>query len=68
MNNIILITDSYKVTHHNQYPNKTEKIYSYFESRGGKHSEICFFGLQYFIKTITYILLFKMFIFAFEIY
>ena len=50
MNNIILITDSYKVTHHNQYPNKTEKIYSYFESRGGKHSEICFFGLQYFIK------------------
>ena len=50
MNNLLLITDSYKVTHHNQYPKGTEKIYSYFESRGGKHKEICFFGLQYFIK------------------
>jgi nicotinamide phosphoribosyltransferase len=50
MNNIILLTDSYKVTHYNQYPKGTEKVYSYFESRGGKHKEICFFGLQYFIK------------------
>ena len=50
LNNIIINTDSYKVTHHNQYPPKTEKIVSYFESRGGKHSEICFFGLQILIK------------------
>jgi nicotinamide phosphoribosyltransferase len=25
-------------------------VYSYFESRGGKFDETCFFGLQYFIK------------------
>ncbi|VVU94623.1 Nicotinate phosphoribosyltransferase (NAPRTase) family [seawater metagenome] len=50
MQNIILLTDSYKVTHYNQYPPGTEKVYSYFESRGGKFPEICFFGLQYFIK------------------
>jgi nicotinamide phosphoribosyltransferase len=49
-NNIILLTDSYKVSHHVQYPPNTTKIYSYFESRGGKHRECCFFGLQYFIK------------------
>ena len=48
--NIILLTDSYKVSHHVQYPPNTTKIYSYFESRGGRHAEICFFGLQYFIK------------------
>ena len=50
MNNIVINTDSYKVTHHNQYPPKTEKIVSYFESRGGKHADICFFGLQILIK------------------
>ena len=49
-NNIILLTDSYKVSHHVQYPPNTTKIYSYFESRGGRYQEICFFGLQYFIK------------------
>lgn len=48
--NILLLTDSYKVSHHVQYPPKTEKIVSYFESRGGKYDEICFFGLQYLIK------------------
>ena len=41
MNNIILLTDSYKVTHYNQYPKGTQKVYSYFEMRG-KHKEICF--------------------------
>ena len=48
--NIILATDSYKVSHYKQYPPGTEYVYSYFESRGGKFDEICFFGLQYFIK------------------
>jgi len=48
--NIILATDSYKVSHYRQYPPGTEYVYSYFESRGGKFDEICFFGLQYFIK------------------
>eukprot|EP00418_Pyrodinium_bahamense_P015780 CAMPEP_0179124156 /NCGR_PEP_ID=MMETSP0796-20121207/58660_1 /TAXON_ID=73915 /ORGANISM="Pyrodinium bahamense, Strain pbaha01" /LENGTH=992 /DNA_ID=CAMNT_0020822809 /DNA_START=21 /DNA_END=2999 /DNA_ORIENTATION=+ len=50
LNNIIILTDSYKVTHHVQYPPCTETVYSYFESRGGLFSEICFFGLQYFLK------------------
>ena len=49
MNNVFN-TDSYKITHHNQYPPKTEKIVSYFESRGGKYSEVCFFGLQILVK------------------
>lgn len=49
-NNIILMTDSYKVTHWMQYPPDTQTIYSYLESRGGKHQETVFFGLQYFIK------------------
>jgi len=50
LNNIIILTDSYKVTHHLQYPPNTETIYSYFESRGGAFEEVCFFGLQYFLK------------------
>eukprot|EP00418_Pyrodinium_bahamense_P058199 CAMPEP_0179173848 /NCGR_PEP_ID=MMETSP0796-20121207/85810_1 /TAXON_ID=73915 /ORGANISM="Pyrodinium bahamense, Strain pbaha01" /LENGTH=940 /DNA_ID=CAMNT_0020877109 /DNA_START=31 /DNA_END=2853 /DNA_ORIENTATION=- len=49
-NNIIILTDSYKVTHHLQYPPGTETVYSYFESRGGLYPEVCFFGLQYFLK------------------
>mmetsp|Transcript_18826 Transcript_18826/g.54432 ORF Transcript_18826/g.54432 Transcript_18826/m.54432 type:complete len:495 (-) Transcript_18826:245-1729(-) len=48
--NIVMLTDSYKVTHHLQYPPGTTKIYSYFESRGGAYEEVCFFGLQYFLK------------------
>jgi len=48
--NIVLATDSYKVSHYRQYPPGTEYVYSYFESRGGKFPDICFFGLQYFIK------------------
>ena len=50
LENIILATDSYKVSHYKQYPPGTEYVYSYFESRGGKFDEICFFGLQYFLK------------------
>jgi nicotinic acid phosphoribosyltransferase len=50
MENLLLLTDSYKVSHHVQYPPGTTTIYSYFESRGGLHAEICFFGLQYFLK------------------
>lgn len=48
--NLLLCTDSYKVTHHLQYPPGIETVYSYFESRGGKFSETVFFGLQYVIK------------------
>ena len=49
-NNLILQTDSYKVSHHLQYPPETKYVYSYFESRGGKYDSVLFFGLQYVIK------------------
>ena len=49
MNNLIFLTDSYKVSHHNQYPKGTKYVYSYFESRGGEVKEICFFGCHYFL-------------------
>jgi len=48
--NILMLTDSYKFSHHKQYPPETEIIYSYFESRGGKFPATVFYGLQYFIK------------------
>ena len=33
LENIILATDSYKVSHYKQYPPGTEKVYSYFRGR-----------------------------------
>jgi nicotinamide phosphoribosyltransferase len=51
LDNILLLTDSYKVSHYLQYPPKTEVVYSYFESRGGKFPKTLFFGLQYYLKT-----------------
>ncbi len=48
--NLLLRTDSYKFTHWKQYPPGTEQVYSYFESRGGKWSDVVFFGLQYYLK------------------
>ena len=50
MFNRILLTDSYKVSHHVQYPPGTEYLYSYWESRGGLYPETVFFGIQYFLK------------------
>lgn len=51
MNNLILSTDSYKLTHHAQYPPGTEGVYSYFESRlGAEHPYTVFFGLQAILK------------------
>ena len=50
-NNICLLTDSYKVTHHRFYPENTEKIYSYLECRvGSEFNKTIFYGLQYIIK------------------
>ncbi len=49
-NNLILMADAYKYSHHKLYVPHTQKIYSYLESRGGKFSETTFFGLQYFLK------------------
>ncbi|MFZ5830074.1 MAG: nicotinate phosphoribosyltransferase [Planctomycetota bacterium] len=48
--NILLRTDSYKVSHWRQYPPDTEIVYSYFESRGGRFHDVAFFGLQYYLK------------------
>jgi len=49
-NNILRLTDSYKLSHYKQYPSGTSHIYSYFESRGGKFEQVTFFGLQYLLK------------------
>lgn len=47
---ILYLADSYKISHHRQYPPKTTSVYSYFESRGGKFPTTTFFGLQYILK------------------
>lgn len=45
--NLILATDSYKLGHWSQYPEDTEAVYSYFESRpGAVYPYTVFFGLQ----------------------
>ena len=49
-NNIMLLTDSYKISHYKQYPTGTTSIYSYFESRGGKFKDVTFFSLQFLLK------------------
>lgn len=56
--NIILISDSYKMSHYLQYPEGTEYVFSYIESRGGQFDETVMFGLQaiverYLTKPIT---------------
>ncbi len=48
--NILLNTDSYKVSMFKQYPAGTTNVYSYIESRGGRYDQTIFFGLQAFIK------------------
>ncbi len=48
--NGILDTDSYKSSHHLQYPPKLTRLFSYLESRGGKYPATRFFGLQYILK------------------
>lgn len=45
--NPILNTDAYKLTHHLEYPDGLQKLYSYAEARkGGRFPRINFFGLQ----------------------
>ncbi|CAG5927624.1 unnamed protein product [Menidia menidia] len=58
--NILLATDSYKVTHYKQYPPNTSKVYSYFEcrekrtdpskNRKVKYDKTVFYGLQYILN------------------
>jgi nicotinamide phosphoribosyltransferase len=49
-NNLILMADAYKYSHHKLYYPGTSKVFSYLESRGGKFDRTVFYGLQYFIK------------------
>lgn len=48
--NLILNTDSYKLSHFQGYPKGATQVYSYAESRGGRYDKILFLGLQAFIK------------------
>lgn len=48
--NLLLLTDSYKVSHHKQYPPGTKRVFSFLESRGGKYPTTTFFGLQYLLR------------------
>ncbi|CAF3811331.1 unnamed protein product [Adineta steineri] len=48
--NILLKADSYKISHHSQYPPEINIVYAYLESRGGNYPEQVFFGLQYILK------------------
>lgn len=48
LDNLCLLTDSYKLSHFCQYPPGTNLVYSYFEARrGARYPETVFFGLQY---------------------
>lgn len=48
--NFIIMSDSYKMTHHLLMPDKLEFVYSYMEPRGGDMPYTVFFGLQYYLK------------------
>jgi nicotinamide phosphoribosyltransferase len=48
--NLILKSDSYKYSQWKQYPNNSEYLFSYLESRGGTYPATVFFGLQYYLK------------------
>ncbi|MGH8447297.1 MAG: nicotinate phosphoribosyltransferase [Solimonas sp.] len=48
--NLLLNTDSYKLSHFLQYPPGTEQVNTYIEPRGGELSDVLFFGLQAFLK------------------
>ena len=50
MKDLILATDSYKMTHPKQYPAGITYMHDYIESRGGLYGYTKFFGLQYYLK------------------
>lgn len=52
MTNMILNTDSYKLSHFAQYPEGTTHVSSYIESRGGAYDFTLFFGLQMFLDNL----------------
>ena len=44
MKNLILLADSYKLSHPYQFPSGCSYIHNYIESRGGKFESTVFFG------------------------
>lgn len=48
--NLLLRSDSYKVSHWVQYPPGTRTVFSYVESRGGAFGHSVFFGLQAWLR------------------
>lgn len=52
MNNVLLMADSYKVSHYKQYPKGTEYIYSYIEARKGAYPVVVL-GIHDFVDKIT---------------
>jgi nicotinamide phosphoribosyltransferase len=54
MKNPIIATDAYKFTHHLQYPENMNKIYSYAEARtGGRFETLSWFGLQIIVDDLV---------------
>lgn len=52
-NNFMLMTDSYKLGHHQMLPPNTEYVYSYFEARkGARFPETVFYGLRYLLNRL----------------
>ncbi len=52
--NLILDTDSYKLSHFLQYPEGTESVFSYLEARkGATYTRSVFFGLQGILKVLA---------------
>lgn len=49
-NNLVLCGDAYKYSHYKFYPDNTEIVHSYLESRGGKFETTVFFGLQIYMR------------------
>ncbi len=50
MNNLILATDSYKVSHWSAFPPEVTGLYSYISSRGGRFPATLLFSIQMCIK------------------
>ncbi len=51
--NILLDTDSYKLSHWCQYPENTSYMFSYLESRGGRYPSTVMFGLQPILRRLA---------------
>lgn len=52
MNNLLLQTDSYKLSHYSQYPEGTEHVYSYIEPRKGT-GDVVVLGISEFCGMIS---------------